>query len=66
MPKKDVLFIIGEGNAKAGSQEIPGVTGKFGLGIQNAAGQRLIGFCQENALFIVNTLFQQHKRRLYT
>ena len=64
--KKDVLFIIGDWNAKAGSQEIPGVTGKFGLGIQNEAGQRLIEFCQENALVIANTLFQQHKRRLYT
>ena len=65
-PKKDVLFIIGYWNAKAGSQEAPGVTGKFGLGIQNEAGQRLIEFCQENALVIANTLFQQHKRRLYT
>ena len=65
-PKKDVLFIIGDWNAKVGSQEIPGVTGKFGLGIQNEAGQRLIEFCQENALVIANTLFQQHKRRLYT
>ena len=65
-PEKNVLLIIGDWNAKVRSQEIPGVTGKFGLGIQNAAGQRLIGFCQENALFIVNTLFQQHKRRLYT
>ena len=64
--KKDVLFIIGHWNAKAGSQELPGVTGKFRLGIQNEAGQRLIGFCQENALVIANTLFQQHKRRLYT
>ena len=64
--KKDVLFIIGDRNAKVGSQEIPGVTGKFGLGIQNEAGQRLTEFCQENALVIVNTLFQQHKRRLYT
>ena len=63
---KDVLFIIGDWNAKVGSQEIPGVTGKFGLGIWNEAGQRLIEFCQENALVIVNTLFQQHKRRLYT
>src|SRR5574341_1022087 len=61
-PKKDVLFIIGDWNAKVGSQETPGVTGKFGLGIQNEAGQRLI----ENALVIANTLFQQHKRRLYT
>ena len=65
-PKKDVLFIIGEWNAKVGSQETPGVTGKFGLGIWNEAGQRLIEFCQDNALDIANTLFQQHKRRLYT
>src|SRR5574340_313280 len=65
-PKKDVLFIIGYWNAKVGSQETPGVTGKFGLGIQNEAGQRLIEFCQENILVIANTLFQQHKRRLYT
>ena len=65
-PKKDVLFIIGDWNAKVGSQEIPGVTGKFGLGIQYEAGQRLIESCQENALVIANTLFQQHKRRLYT
>ena len=65
-PKKDVLFIIGDWNAKVGSQETPGVTGKFGLGMQNEAGQRLIEFCQENALVIANTLFQQHKRRLYT
>ena len=65
-PKKDVLFILGDWNAKVGSQETPGVTGKFGLGIQNEAGQRLIEFCQENALVIANTLFQQHKRRLYT
>ena len=64
-PKKDVLFIIGERNAKVGSQT-PGVTGKFGLGMRNEAGQRLIGFCQENALVMANTLFQQHKRRLYT
>ena len=63
---KDVLFIIGDWNAKVGSQEIPGVTGKFGLGVQNEAGQKLIEFCQENALVIANTLFQQHKRRLYT
>ena len=62
-PKKDVLFIIGDWNAKGGSQEIPGVTGKFGLRIQNEAGQRLIEFCQENALVIANTFFQQHKRR---
>ena len=65
-PKKDVLFIIGDWNAKIGSQETPGVTGKFGLGIRNEAGQKLIEFCQENALDIANTLFQQHKRRLYT
>ena len=65
-PKKDVLFIIGEGNAKVGSQETHGVTGKFGLGVQNEAGQRLTEFCQENPLVIANTLFQQHKRRLYT
>ena len=64
-PKKDVLFIIGDCNAKVGSQEIPGVTGKFGLGVQNEAGQRLTEFCQANALVITNTLFQQHKRRLY-
>ena len=57
-PKKDVLFIIGDWNAKVGSQETPGVTGKFGLGVQNEAGQRLIEFCQENALVIANTLFQ--------
>ena len=60
--KKDVLFIIGDWNTKVGSQEIPGVTGKFGLGVQNEAGQRLIEFCQENALVIANTHFQQHKR----
>ena len=65
-PEKDVLFIIGDWNAKLGSQETPGVTGKFGLGMHNEAGQRLIEFCQENALVIANTLFQQHKRRLYT
>ena len=65
-PKKDVLFIKGDWNAKVGSQETPGVTGKFGLGMQNEAGQKLIEFCQENALVIANTLFQQHKRRLYT
>ena len=58
--------IIGDWNAKVGSQEIPGVTGKFGLGVQNEAGQRLTEFCQENALVVANTLFQQHKRRLYT
>ena len=66
LPKKDVLFIIGDWNAKVGSQETPGETGKFGLGMQNEAGQRLIEFCQENALVIANTLFQQHKIRLYT
>ena len=66
IPKKDVLFIIGDWNAKVGSQETPGVTGKFGLGIQNEAGQRLIEFFQENALVIAKTLLQQHKRRLYT
>ena len=60
-PQKDVLFIIGDWNAKVGSQETPGVTGKFGLGVQNEAGQRLIEFCQENALVIANTLFQQHR-----
>ena len=65
-PKKDVFFIIGDWTAKVGSQETPGVTGRFGLGVQNEAGQRLIEFCQENALVIANTLFQQHKRRLYT
>ena len=64
--KKDVLFIIGDWNAKVGSQETPGVTGKFGLGVQNEAGQRLIEFYQDNTLVIANTLFQQHKRRLYT
>ena len=61
-PKKDVLFIIGDLNAKVGSQETPGVIGKFGLGIQNEAGQRLIEFCQEHALVITNTLFQQQRR----
>ena len=65
-PKKDVLFIIGDWNAKVGSQETPGVIGIFGLGVQNEAGQRIIDFCQENTLVIANTLFQQHKRRLYT
>ena len=65
-PKKDVLVIIWDWNAKVGSQETPGVTGKFGLGIRDEAGQRLIEFCQENALVIANTFFQQHKRRLYT
>ena len=63
---KNVLFIIEDWNANVGSQETPGVTGKFGLGVQNEAGQRLIEFCQENTLLIANTLFQQHKRRLYT
>ncbi|KAB0346413.1 hypothetical protein FD754_011270, partial [Muntiacus muntjak] len=65
-PQKDVLFMIGDWNAKVGSQETRGVTGKFGLGVWNEAGQRLVEFCQENALVIANTLFQQHKRRLYT
>ena len=65
-PKKDVLFIIGYWKAKVGSQEIPGVTGRFGLGVQNKAWQRLTEFCQENTLNTANTLFQQHKRRLYT
>ena len=64
-PKKDDFFIIGDWNAKVGSQETPRVIGKFGLGVQNEAGQTLIEFCQENALVIANTLFQQHKRRLY-
>ena len=64
-PPKNVLFIIGYWNAKVGSQEIPGVTGKFGLGVQNEVGQRLIEFCKENTLVIANTLFQQHKRKLY-
>ena len=64
--KKDVLFIIGDWNAKVGSQEIPGVTGKFGLGVQNESKQRLTEFCQEDALVIANTLFQQHNRRVYT
>ena len=64
--KKDILFIIGDWNGNVGSQEIFGVTVKFGLGVQNEAGQRLTEFCQENALVIANTLFQQHKRRLYT
>ena len=66
IPKKDVLFIIGDWNTKVGSQKTPRVTVKFGLGVQNEAGQRLIEFCQENTLVIANTLFQQHKRRLYT
>ena len=65
-PAKDVLFIIGDWNAKVGSQEIPGITGKSGLGVQNEAGQRLTEFCQKNTLIIANILFQQHKRRLYT
>ena len=65
-PKKDVVFIIGDWNAKVGSQETPGVRGKFGLGVKNEAGKRLIDFCQENALVIANTFFQQQKRRLYT
>ena len=64
-PKKDVLFIILDWNAKIGSQEIPEVAGKFGLGVQSEAGQRLMEFCQENALIIANTLFQQHKRKLH-
>ena len=65
-PPKVVLFIIGDWNAKLGSQEIPEVIGKFGLGVQNEAGQRITEFCQENILVIANTLFQQHKRKLYT
>ena len=64
-PQRDVLFIIEDWNVKVGSQETPGVTGKFGLGVQNEEEQRLIKFCQENALVIANTIFQQHKRRLY-
>ena len=64
-PIKDVLLIIGDWNAKVESQETPGVTDRFGLGVRNEAGQRLIEFCQENALVIANTLFQKHKRRLY-
>ena len=64
-PKKDVLFIIGDWNAKVGGQETPGVTGKFGVGVQKEAGQRLIELCQENALVRANTLFQQHKRQVY-
>ena len=63
--KKDVLFITGDWNARVGGQETPGVTGKFGFGMWNEAGQRLTGFCQDNALVIANTLFQQHERRLY-
>ena len=65
-PQKDVLFIIGDWNAKVGSQETTGVTSKFGLGIRNEVGQRLIEFCQENAVVIANTLYRKHKRRLYT
>ena len=65
-PKKDVVFIIGDWNAKVGSQEIPGVTGKFGLREQNETGQRLTEFCQENVLVIANTLFQQHQRQIHT
>ena len=65
-PQKDALFIIGDWSAKVRSQETPGVTGKFDLGLQNEAGERLIEFCQENTLVIANTLFQQHKRRPYT
>ena len=65
-PKKDVLFILGDWNAKIGSQETHGVTGKFGLGVWNEAGQKLIEFCQENALVIANTLFHQHRRKRYT
>ena len=65
-PKKDILFIIRDWNVKVGSQDKPGVTGKLGLGEQNEAGQRLTEFCQENALVIANTLFQQHKKQLYT
>ena len=65
-PKKDALFVIGNWNTKIGNQEIPGVTGKFGLGVQKEADQRLTEFYQQNALVIENTLFQQHKRQLYT
>ena len=65
-PQKEVLFIIGDWNAKVRSQETPGITGKFGLGVQNEAAQRQMEICQENTLVIANTLFQQHKRRLYT
>ena len=65
-PKKVILFILGDWNANVGSQETSGVAGKFGLGVQNEAGQRLIELCQENALVIANTLVQQHTRRLYT
>ena len=66
IPNKDVFLTIRDGNAKVGSQETPGITGKFGLGVRNEAGQRLIEFCQENTLVMANSLFQQHKRRLYT
>ena len=65
-PKEDILFIIGDWKVKVGSQETSGVTGKFGLGVQNEAGQKLTEFCQENALVIANILVKQHKRRLYT
>ena len=65
-PKKDILFVIGDWNAKVGSQEIPRVTGKFGFGVQNEAGQRLTELCQGNTLVIGNTLLQQHKRRVST
>ena len=65
-PQKDILFIIGDWNAKVGSQEIPAIIGKFGLRVQNKAGQRLTEFCQEKVMVRANTLFQQHKRRLYT
>ena len=65
-PKKDILFIIGDWNAKVGSQETPGVTGKFGFRVWDEVGKRLIEFCQENTLVLANILFQQHKRRLYT
>ena len=65
-PNRNVHFIIGDWNAKVGNQETPGITGTFGLGVQNEAGQRLTEFCQENALVIANTLFQQHRRKLYT
>ena len=65
-PKKDAFFIIADRNAKVGSQEIPGITGKYGLGVQNEADQRLTELCQQNALVIANTLLQQHKTRLYT
>ena len=64
-PRRDVLFVIGDRNAKEGSEEIPGVTVKFGLGVQNEAGQRLTEFFQENALVKANTIFQQHKKRLH-